>query len=76
MFLTVNTELLTMLMMSLARDADALGSIKVEEEVEAIILLSLYPIQTLIISVCKYIRLIILKFRLEDAQSICLLCTV
>ena len=30
MFLTANTELLTMLMMSLARDADALGSIKVE----------------------------------------------
>ena len=30
MFLTVNTELLTMLMTSLARDADALGSIKVE----------------------------------------------
>ena len=26
MFLTVNTELLTMLMTSLARDADALGS--------------------------------------------------
>ena len=35
MFLTVNTELLTMLMTSLARDADALGSIKVEVEVEA-----------------------------------------
>ena len=34
MFLTVNTDLLTMLMTSLARDADALGSIKVEEEVE------------------------------------------
>ena len=34
MFLTVNTELLTMLMTSLARDADALGSIKVEVEVE------------------------------------------
>ena len=35
MFLTVNTELLTMLMTSLASDADALGSIKVEvEEVE------------------------------------------
>ena len=33
MFLTVNTELLTMLMTSLARDADALGSIKVEVEV-------------------------------------------
>ena len=33
MFLTVNTELLTMLMASLARDADALGSIKVEVEV-------------------------------------------
>ena len=33
MFLTVNTELLTMLMSSLARDADALGSIKVEVEV-------------------------------------------
>ena len=32
MFLTVNTELLTMLMTSLARDADALGSIKVEVE--------------------------------------------
>ena len=30
--LTVNTELLTMLMTSLARDADALGSIKVEVE--------------------------------------------
>ena len=36
MFLTVNTELLTMLMTSrsLARDADPLGSIKVEVEVE------------------------------------------
>ena len=34
MFLTVNTELLTMLMTSLARDADALGSIKVEVEVQ------------------------------------------
>ena len=34
MFLTVNTELLTMLMTSLARDADALGSIKVEVEVK------------------------------------------
>ena len=33
MFLTVNTELLTMLMTSLARDADACGSIKVEVEV-------------------------------------------
>ena len=33
MFLTVNTELLTMLMTSLARDADALGSIKVEIEI-------------------------------------------
>ena len=33
MFLTVNTELLTMLMTSLARDADALGSIKVEVEI-------------------------------------------
>ena len=32
MFLTVYTELLTMLMASLARDADALGSIKVEVE--------------------------------------------
>ena len=32
MFVTVNTELLTMLMTSLARDADALGSIKVEVE--------------------------------------------
>ena len=30
MFLTVNTEFLTMLMASLARDADALGSIKIE----------------------------------------------
>ena len=30
MFLTVNTELLTMLMTSLTRDADALGSIKVD----------------------------------------------
>ena len=29
MFLTVNTELLTMLMMSLARDADALGCVEV-----------------------------------------------
>ena len=33
MFLTVNTELLTMLITLLARDADALGSIKVEVEV-------------------------------------------
>ena len=32
MFLTVNTELFTMLMTSLARVADALGSIKVEVE--------------------------------------------
>ena len=37
MFLTAITELLTMLMTSLARDADALGSIKVEAEVYFII---------------------------------------
>ena len=34
MFLTVDTELLTMLMMSPDCDADALGSIKVEVEVK------------------------------------------
>ena len=34
MFLTVNTELLTMLMTSLACDAVALGSIKVEVEIK------------------------------------------
>ena len=36
MFLTVNKDVLTMLMTSLARDASALGSIEVEVEVEAI----------------------------------------
>ena len=34
MFLTVNKDVLTMLMTSLARDASALGSIEVEVEVE------------------------------------------
>ena len=33
MFLTVNKDVLTMLMTSLARDASALGSIEVEVEV-------------------------------------------
>ena len=36
MFLTVNTGLLTMLTTSLACDADALGSIKVEEEIMSV----------------------------------------
>ena len=37
MFFTVNTELLIMLMTSIARDADALGSIKVEVEVGSVL---------------------------------------
>ena len=37
MFLTVNKDVLIMLMTSLARDASALGSIDVEVEVEGII---------------------------------------
>ena len=44
MFSTVNKDVLTMLMMSLARDTSALGSIEVEVEVEDGSWDSLFPI--------------------------------
>ena len=74
MILTANTELLTMLMTSLARDADALGSIKVEAEVYFIISFVLFA-DLLYIS-CHFLPSISVKSRGVSSFEPALLCTV